>query len=100
MERSYYWNIHEEYHPKNRLLRYSKSSKISKEILQILSQIRKTYHKLPPIIYSLQDQQENESINFQKIQNRFILSYFLFLSKILYLNMISLVNIAIYLYKI
>jgi len=66
MEQSYYWNIHEEYHPKNRLLRYSKSSKISKETLQILSQIRKTYHKLPPIIYSLQDQQDNESINFQK----------------------------------
>jgi len=66
MEQSSYWNIHPEYHPKNRLLKYSKSSKISRDTLQTLLQLRKTYHKLPPIIYSLQDQEENEGINFQK----------------------------------
>ncbi len=64
MEPSSYWNINQEYHPKNRLLKYSKSSKISRETLQILLQIRKTYHKLPPIIYSLQDKEENLGINF------------------------------------
>ncbi|CAF0753725.1 unnamed protein product [Rotaria sordida] len=69
MEHAYYWNIHEEYHPKNRLLKYSKSSKISNETVQILSQIRKIYNKLPPIIYSLQDRQENED---------FILEYDIF----------------------
>ncbi|CAF2308800.1 unnamed protein product [Rotaria sp. Silwood2] len=69
MEHAYYWNIHEEYHPKNRLLKYSKSSQISRETLQMLSQIRKMYHKLPPIIYFLQDRQENED---------FILEYDIF----------------------
>jgi hypothetical protein len=79
MEQSYYWNIHQEYHPKNRLLKYSKSSKISKETLQILSRIRKIYHKLPPIIYSVQDQQENEGINFQKYKKTIYSILFLFL---------------------
>ncbi|CAF0722224.1 unnamed protein product [Rotaria sp. Silwood1] len=69
MEHAYYLNIHEEYHPKNRLLKYSKSSKISQETLQMLSHIRKMYHKLPPIIYSLQDRKENED---------FILEYDIF----------------------
>jgi dynein light intermediate chain len=66
MEQSYYWNIHQEYHPKNRLLKYSTSSKVSNETLRILLQIRKTYHKLPPIIYSLQDKEANEGRNLKK----------------------------------
>lgn len=66
MEQSYYWNIYPENHPKNRLLKYSKSSKISRDTLQKLLHIRKIYHKVPPIIYSLQDDhEENEGINFQ-----------------------------------
>ena len=76
MEQSYYWNIHQEYHPKNRLLKYSKSSKISEETLQILSQLRKTYSKLPPIIYSLQDKEENKGIDFQNKKSIFIVSSF------------------------
>ncbi|CAF1137439.1 unnamed protein product [Adineta steineri] len=62
MEQSYYWNIHPENHPKNRLLKYSKSSKISKQTLATLLHLRNIYHKLPPIIYSLQNNEENEDI--------------------------------------
>ncbi|CAF2043062.1 unnamed protein product [Rotaria magnacalcarata] len=60
MEKPYFWNIHQEYHPKNRLLKYSKSSKISLETLHMLSHIRKMYRKMPPIIYSLLDIEEND----------------------------------------
>jgi hypothetical protein len=66
MEQSYYWNTNEKYHPKNRLLKYSKSSKISREKLETLLRIRKRYQKLPPIIYSLQVKEQNEGIDFQK----------------------------------
>ncbi len=73
---SSYWNIYPEYHPKHRLLKYSKCSKIPRDTLRKLSQLRKIYHKLPPIIYSLQDQNDNESINFQKKhQNKSIVSF-------------------------
>jgi hypothetical protein len=93
MAQSYYWNIYQEYHPKNRLLKYSKSSKLSKETLQTLLQIRKTYRKLPPIIYSLENQEENQGINFLKTIDC------IFPFQIFYSNMISLVNNAIYLYE-
>ena len=60
MQQPYYWNRHAEYHPKHRLLKYSKSSKISRETLQILSKLRKTYSKLPPMVYSLRKMDEQE----------------------------------------
>ncbi|CAF0813462.1 unnamed protein product [Adineta ricciae] len=60
MEQSYYWNVQQENHPKNRLLKYAKGSKISRQTLQTLLRIRKRYHRLPPIIYSLQDREEND----------------------------------------
>ncbi|UJR26152.1 hypothetical protein I4U23_007496 [Adineta vaga] len=62
MAQSYYWNIQQENHPKNRLLKYTKGSKISRPTLQTLLRIRKRYHRLPPIIYSVQDREENEDI--------------------------------------
>ena len=66
MEQSYYWNVQQENHPKNRLLKYAKGSKISRQTLQTLLRIRKRYRRLPPIIYSLQDREENdEGIDFQ-----------------------------------
>lgn len=55
MAQSSYWNIHEEHHPKNRLLKYSKSSKLSRDTLAKLQQLRKIYQKLPAIVYSYQD---------------------------------------------
>ncbi len=66
MERSYYWNIYQEYHPKNCLLKYLKPAKISQIKLQKLIQLQKLYHKLPPIIYTYQDNiEENQGIKFQ-----------------------------------
>ena len=56
----YHWNSQPEYHPKHRLLKYSKSSKISKETLRVLADLRKTYSKLPPMIYSLRKMDEQE----------------------------------------
>ena len=64
MEQSYYWNAYEEYHPRNRLLKYLKPSKICEANLQILLQLRKMYRKLPPIVYNLQEKAENEGIDF------------------------------------
>jgi hypothetical protein len=58
---SYYWNDCQEYHPKNRLLKYSKCSKISKDILRILAQLRTNYLQLPAIVYSLRNEDENAS---------------------------------------
>ena len=75
MEQSSYWNIHQEYHPKNRLLRYSKSSKLSRETLQFLLQIRKLYQQVPPIIYSLQNSEINQGIDFTKTIHN-LLSFF------------------------
>ena len=62
MEQPCYWNTRSEYHPKNRLLRYSKSSKISDETLRVLWHLRKTYSRLPAIIYSLRDREESEGM--------------------------------------
>lgn len=83
MEKTYYWNVFQECHPRNLLLRYSKSSKISREILQRLSQLRKIYAKLPPIVYSLQDAEENDGIDFQKIKKLFYCIIVLFIGFIL-----------------
>ena len=55
MDQSYHWNLQPENHPKSRLLKYAKASKISRPTLQTLLQIRKRYHRLPPILYSRQD---------------------------------------------
>lgn len=96
MAQSSYWNIYKEDHPKNRLLKYSKSSKLSRETLNKLQQLRKIYQKLPAIIYTYQDPPiESQG----KMQHRYIRLYPLF-SQISSLNLISSVNNVIYLYII
>lgn len=70
MEQSSYWNTNEQHHPRNRLLKYSKSSKISRGTLTKLRHLRKIYQKLPAIIYSYQDPiTENQGKKKQETSN-------------------------------
>lgn len=93
---SSFLNIFSELHPKNRLLKYSKCSKLSYEKLQLLLQIRKIYRNLPPIVYSIQDYEENQSKNRRETISLLRNSHF---EQILHSITISSVNIVIYQYE-
>ena len=51
MKQPFYWNNESVYQPKNRLLKYSSSSKVSQELLDILKRLQKRYSKIPSLIY-------------------------------------------------
>lgn len=61
MKDSYFLNSEENFHPKNRLLRYSKATRITNEILSVLKNIQRTYDKFPLIIYDYKKDDDMKS---------------------------------------